>query len=447
MSQLWDPATERVVGQAKFVMPATVVEKGLMAGAEGSGPLSEYPDVMEIQGVISTDDEDMQGEVVDQPTLDFSYFKRRGWINDVHEKGTYAGVGYPVEVTQHRLPTGKIATKMRGILLHTPMGRRTYDVVKATSADDVPRKVGFSVQGPVLERNVKGKRLKRMLVTDVTITRHPINPMTSAEVVMKDLFAAAEKGMTVGVPLPSYVGGRSGAALVPQSLDAKVVRTTEDTMITREELEAMDPQDRADLEPALRRAGMIDAEPDGDGFQTRNKSVEAIMDEIREHVEAGGNVVLTQKSLDEIQSDGTGMLQDVAVQLDRVESGHTLLARAVMALGTLIEKSLEGTVGTESAERVATIEKSLDDIKAHMRIPQKPRAADPNGVKPVRDPSRSGGDDPVLDFGVVKKSLEGAYRAETDAGRKEAIAGLMLKNDGRSPIKASDLERVGVKVQ
>lgn len=165
----------------------------------------DQPNTARIQGVISTDDTDLQGESVAQGGLDFDYFLKKGWLNYDHKAGIENILGYPLKVER----SGN-KTHLTGVLLlDKPLAREIYDTAQSLAKAGAPRSLGFSVEGHVIERDrTDPKRITRAKVINVAITPSPINPQTQLEL-LKSL---------VGYQTPSATG--SGlAALVPQQLD------------------------------------------------------------------------------------------------------------------------------------------------------------------------------------------------------------------------------------
>lgn len=180
-------------------------------------------DLLYIEGIVSSESRDADGEILMQKGLDWSYFLERGWFNDNHDQASGAGLGYPskVETVIHK---GKPATRVEGYLFNTTRGRETWEVAKAAAAAGRP--MGFSIEGGIMRRDgADGKLVTRAIVRDCAITRHPKNPDTSLQVLAKALQtgeipeAYRKSVVTAGYGGPAGDGG-SGAALVPQSLQA-----------------------------------------------------------------------------------------------------------------------------------------------------------------------------------------------------------------------------------
>ncbi len=78
-----------------------------------------------ITGVISTEDVDLQGEIVKQAGLDFSHFQANGVLNYEHQKGAANVLGYPLRIKRN--PKKKCTTIEGLLLLKQPKARSSYE--------------------------------------------------------------------------------------------------------------------------------------------------------------------------------------------------------------------------------------------------------------------------------------------------------------------------------
>ena len=206
-----------------FWMPATAISKG--GGKDKKGRRW-------IQGIASTASRDLQGEVVNQNGIDFSYFLKHGYLNDDHKPGPEHKVGEPTEckVTKNGL-------WVKGFLFNNHKKADEYwELMNALTASDSNRKVGFSIQGKVKRR--AGKEIVECWVQDVAITPAPVNTATWAEIAKSlsaekwDLSKASdceeedeEKALTVS----------GGSPLVPESLDGGIKKDRTSKALTYDE--------------------------------------------------------------------------------------------------------------------------------------------------------------------------------------------------------------------
>jgi hypothetical protein len=204
---------------------------------------------LRIRGVISTEHRDRHGELVKQDGLDFGpILAGYGWLNDGHDPRSGAELGIPERIYRLTVPgpDGRPikATGMEGYLLDTPRGRAIWENSRALKGTG--RSMGFSVEGGVLERacgcNAKNPRefcvnptlhkdVEKALVKQIAITRLPVNPHTSLEVLAKSLDAhqrlVLAKAMSVGYPTQAPGMGAPGdlAPTVPQGWTRPTVQS------------------------------------------------------------------------------------------------------------------------------------------------------------------------------------------------------------------------------
>lgn len=134
-----------------------------------------------IEGIISSDSVDQQGDRILQEGLDFSYFLQRGFLNDDHKQGAGNIVGQPLEIYETKTPNGSKATAMKGYLYTSkPKAKDIYETALALSQAKSDRKLGFSIEGQVLERDkINPHLIKKAKVLHVAITHQPVNPDAS----------------------------------------------------------------------------------------------------------------------------------------------------------------------------------------------------------------------------------------------------------------------------
>lgn len=146
-----------------------------------SGEAIEAP----FSAIMSTNAEDGQGEVVDQSGLDVDYFVKSGKFNYEHGRGAAYNIGYPVSAEKVKLDNGLDATRVHGrIYLTKELGRQTYETMRAMSKSASGRRIGLSVEGPVLQRDpANRKRIVRSRVTACAITDNPANPFARVDMV------------------------------------------------------------------------------------------------------------------------------------------------------------------------------------------------------------------------------------------------------------------------
>ena len=133
-------------------------------------------DKIGIEGIASLESPDLVGEKVIQKGMDISYFLKRGFFNDNHDKTTGAKIGIPTEARH----TGR-GLFVKGYMLDTPRAKEIVELGKALAESGSDRQLGFSVEGKILKRD--GKVIEKSWVKDVAITCEPMHPGTYMEIV------------------------------------------------------------------------------------------------------------------------------------------------------------------------------------------------------------------------------------------------------------------------
>jgi len=144
-----------------------------------------------IGGIVSTGDIDRQGERLIQKGLDFSPFLKGGWFNDNHDHSTEALVGYPDKCELRELPDGEQGWYVEGYLLKGHQrSDNLWNIAQALQKSD--RRLGFSVEGQIEERDVADPKIvRKATVREVAITRCPVNTNTGLDVLAKSLSAGS----------------------------------------------------------------------------------------------------------------------------------------------------------------------------------------------------------------------------------------------------------------
>lgn len=159
-----------------------------------------------IGGYCSTEAIDRQGEILLQKGLDFSEFVNHGYFNDNHSKKTTDVIGIPLSV-EYRAGRGWYTTG------HLIKGYGPAEEVwkLAKSLEGTRRRLGFSVEGKVMER--QNNKVLKAIIRNVAITNAPVNTACSWD--------ALSKAFSVGTSLAPTKGGQ---VVVPQDLEHDEVR-------------------------------------------------------------------------------------------------------------------------------------------------------------------------------------------------------------------------------
>jgi len=168
-----------------------------------------------IGGYASTEERDRQNEVVLGKGLDWSEFVNFGYFNDNHDQHTGAVVGVPENVAYQK----GHGWYTEGYLLQgVERARQIYELAK--SLEDTPRRLGFSIEGKILER--LGDKIVRALIRNVAVTASPVNTSCVWSVLAKSWATDLEvKALSAGHARSPEGGGR---VLVPEDLEKDEVR-------------------------------------------------------------------------------------------------------------------------------------------------------------------------------------------------------------------------------
>ena len=140
-----------------------------------------------IGGYCSTENLDRQEEVVVAKGLDFTEFVTWGYFNDNHKQDTAAILGYPRAAKLH----GDRWYTEGNIIKGYPPADRVWELAKSLRKSGAPRRLGFSIEGKVLERN-EGNRIVRAKVRNVAITNCPVNTDCTWDILAKAFAPGSE---------------------------------------------------------------------------------------------------------------------------------------------------------------------------------------------------------------------------------------------------------------
>lgn len=176
-----------------------------------------------IRGYASTPTEDRQGESLIQKGLDISDFVSHGWLNYDHDNSIL--LGYPTEATH----IDENGLWVEGELLKgVPMADNLWDLAIALKKSNAPRKLGFSVEGKVLER--KGNTILKAKIYNCALTPNPVNTEATWEAIVKSFRPESDidvtKGLSAGYATTPETQ-TNGGALRRESLDSDIKRLAE----------------------------------------------------------------------------------------------------------------------------------------------------------------------------------------------------------------------------
>ena len=157
-------------------------------------------EIMLLGGIASTADEDSDGEFLDPKGFDIKPLLESGMVNWHHQAKTCPGtiVGEPT----------KAEIRKEGLYIETklypssPVARDIWELAKTLESDSDTRRLGYSIEGRVLERGSNDKtkpgykKITKAVITGVAITHQPKNPKTFANIIKGDIDDDFEKEET-----------------------------------------------------------------------------------------------------------------------------------------------------------------------------------------------------------------------------------------------------------
>lgn len=172
-----------------------------------------------IRGYASNSFKDRQDESIMQDGLDISNFVNFGWFNYDHDNSVI--LGYP---DKSKTKIDSKGLYVEGTLLQgVPIADRLWETAVALQKSEAPRRLGFSVEGKVLEKSETGKIMKARIY-NCAITANPVNPTATWEAVIKsftednfDISKTCEAGYTVNINEEN-----NGSSLKRESLDGSL---------------------------------------------------------------------------------------------------------------------------------------------------------------------------------------------------------------------------------
>lgn len=200
-------------------------------------------ELMLLGGIASTADEDSDGEFLDPKGFDIKPLIESGMVNWHHQAKTCPAtiVGEPL----------KAEIKKEGLYIETKLypssqiARDIWELAKTLDKDSSTRRLGYSIEGKVLERKSENrnspdyKKITKAIITGVAITHMPKNPKTFANIIkgeINDDFAEDETKETLNKEEEKYyketgikeksLNTDDGRALIKEDVDKKLKVTT-----------------------------------------------------------------------------------------------------------------------------------------------------------------------------------------------------------------------------
>lgn len=148
-------------------------------------------EIMLLGGIASTADEDSDGEFLDPKGFDIRPLMESGMVNWHHQAKTCPAtiVGEPTKA-EIRKDGLYIETKLYP---SSQVARDIWELAKTLDKDSNTRRLGYSIEGKVLERKSDDKnspdykKITKAVITGVAITHQPKNPKTFANIIKGEI--------------------------------------------------------------------------------------------------------------------------------------------------------------------------------------------------------------------------------------------------------------------
>lgn len=135
-----------------------------------------------IKGLASTPSLDVQNDIVNPKGIDIEYFMQSGYINYEHESDKV--IGFPTENCYVDENLGLFVEAK--LFKDNPYAREMIELAERLEKSGTGRKLGFSIEGNVKQRNVNDSRIiEGVMITGMAVTKRPANTDSSWDVIMK----------------------------------------------------------------------------------------------------------------------------------------------------------------------------------------------------------------------------------------------------------------------
>ncbi len=216
---------DNILKSFRFDIPVELI-KSQKVNADGTeSDDDDALDSWQIQGIASTNDEDLQGETVIQEGLDISPLKAgRGLFNDNHVPGITNVIGQ-IEDADFVTYNGKKSLLVKGYLFkHQEKSISYYNVMRSIKKGSAAR-VHLSIEGKILHRDPMNKSIiGKARIDKVALTLDPVNPNTFIDLIkaLSEGNSDLEKTMAAGIGHAGAPEDMTGGEVTgKESLDCK----------------------------------------------------------------------------------------------------------------------------------------------------------------------------------------------------------------------------------
>lgn len=148
-------------------------------------------ELMLLDGIASTADEDSDGEFLDPKGFDIKPLVEKGFVNWHHQAKTNPGciVGEPIEA---RIQKDGLYIKAQ-LYSNSQIANEIWDLAQTLEKNSKTRRLGWSIEGKVIKRKSDNpsspdyKKIVKAVITGVAITHQPKNSKTFASIIKGDI--------------------------------------------------------------------------------------------------------------------------------------------------------------------------------------------------------------------------------------------------------------------
>lgn len=175
---------------------------------------------MRLGGIASTMDEDSDGEFLDPSGFELKEFLDYGLVNWHHQAkekpSTIIGEPYIAEIRKDGLYIEC------DLYPDSETARDVYKLAEVMNKNSKTRKLGFSIEGSVVEKDKENpKIIKKAVITGVAITHMPKNPHTFAEIIKGKFVSENDEEEN---DVDKSISTESASALKRESVDGYVFK-------------------------------------------------------------------------------------------------------------------------------------------------------------------------------------------------------------------------------
>jgi hypothetical protein len=140
-----------------------------------------------VKGVMTSEDKDEEDDSITPEGMDCSYFLEKGWIKYEHGNRPEQFIGEPIEVKVGQFEHPTLLKLVKGILIkgrlfaQRELARQAVKAIEDLQKSNTKRKMGWSIEGGVRERDRKTQKITKSIIRNVVLTMNPVNTMTWAE--------------------------------------------------------------------------------------------------------------------------------------------------------------------------------------------------------------------------------------------------------------------------